>query len=105
MAVYLFANIEVKASEFARFIEVMGDVAASVTAAGWKLTGAFIQRTGQLNTVIDVWELEDFNHMNTGMAAVAQHPEFARISATLSEVVVRESLTFADKLTYPAAKG
>eukprot|EP01035_Chromulina_nebulosa_P064676 gene64676-88474_t len=29
-----------------------------------------VLRTGQLNTVIDVWELNDHNHMNAGFAAV-----------------------------------
>ena len=100
MSVYLLANIEVKAGQFERFKAVMAETQACVVAAGWKLTGAFMHRTGQLSTVVDIWELDDFNHMNTGMAAVAQHPEFARISATLAEVVVKETLTLADRIKY-----
>ena len=100
MSVYLFANIEVKAGQFERFKAVMAEVETCVIAAGWKLNGAFMYRTGQLSTVIDIWELDDFNHMNSGMAAVAGHPEFARISATLAEVVIKESLTLADRISY-----
>lgn len=102
MAVYLFANIEVRAADFARFTEVMGEIEAAVIGAGWKLVGAFVQRTGQLNTVIDLWELEDFGHMDRGMRALGANPRFPEIKAVLEAAVVKETLTFADRLTYPA---
>jgi hypothetical protein len=31
---------------------------------GWKLSNAFIARTGKLNTVIDLWEMDDFAHFD-----------------------------------------
>ncbi len=101
MSVYLIANIEVKASGFARFSEAMGRMLPILEKAGWKLAGAFAVRVGQLNTVIDVWELNDHNHMNIGMGAVAQDPGFPEIQAALGETIIRETLSFADKLTYP----
>jgi hypothetical protein len=76
-------------------------VAPIVEVAGWKLASAYVTRVGQLNTVIDVWELKDFNHMNRGMQALARHPRFPAIQAVLQEVIAKETLTLADKLTYP----
>jgi hypothetical protein len=101
MSVYLIANIEVRAAGFSRFVEVMSEVVAIAKTAGWKLESAYATRVGQLNTVIDVWELEDFNHMNRGMQALAQHPRFPAIQAVLHDVIVKETLSLADKLTYP----
>ena len=105
MAVYLFANLEIQAAEFARFIEVMGEIEPIVASAGWRLVGAFVQRTGRLNTVIDLWELEDFGHMDRGMRALAANARFPEIKAVLDAVVLKETLTLADKLTYPVAAG
>ena len=101
MSVFLIATIQVKASGFSAFKAVMARVQAIAEGAGWKLNAAYATRVGKLNTVIDVWELNDFNHMNAGMAALAQHPDFPEIQAVLHETIVEETLSLADKLTYP----
>lgn len=101
MSVFLIANIKVKASGLAAFKATMARVQAIAEGAGWRLAAAYALRTGKLNTVIDVWELNDFNHMNVGMAALAQHPDFPEIQAVLQETIVEETLSLADKLTYP----
>ncbi len=69
-------------------------------AAGWRLAGAFVQRTGRLNTVIDLWELEDFNHYDRGIRALTGHVDFAGIAATLAETVRNETIVFADRAPY-----
>ncbi len=101
MSVFLIANIEVRGSEFTRFTDVMGEVTAAAEAAGWKLNSAYVLRTGQLGTVIDIWELDDFDHMQSGMAAIAAMPRCAQIQAVLQAAIIKETLSFADKLTYP----
>ena len=35
---------------------------------GWRLAGAFVQRTGRLGNVIDLWELEDYQHYHRARA-------------------------------------
>ena len=102
MSVYLIANIQVRAASFSKFTAVMSKIVAIAETAGWKLASAYVTRVGQLNTVIDVWELDDFNHMNAGMGAIAAHPDFPAIQAVLQEAIIQETLSFADKLTYPA---
>ena len=101
LSVFLIATIEVKASLFGPFTEAMGTLQAVVESAGWKLTSAHVQRTGQLNTVINVWELNDLNHMNAGFAAVGMDPRAAGIQGVLGEAVIKETLTFADAISYP----
>jgi hypothetical protein len=101
MSVYLIANIQVRPASFAKFTAVMSKIVAIAEAAGWKLASAYVTRVGQLSTVIDVWELDDFNHMNLGMQALATHPDFPSIQAVLQDAVIQETLSFADKLVYP----
>ncbi len=101
MSVYLIATIEVKASLFGPFTEAMGTLQAIVEGAGWKLASAYVLRTGQLNTVIDIWELDDHNHMTAGFAAVGTDPRAAGIATVLGEAVIKETITFADAITFP----
>ena len=101
MSVYLIATIEVKASLFGPFTEAVGVLQAIVESAGWKLASAHVLRTGQLNTVINVWELNDHNHMTAGFDAVGTDPRAAGIQGVLGEAVIKETLTFADAISYP----
>ena len=101
LSVFLIATIEVKASLFGPFTEAMGTLQAVVESAGWKLTSAHVLRTGQLNTLINIWELNDLNHMTAGFAAVATDPRAAGIQGVLADAVIRETLTFADAISFP----
>lgn len=102
MSVYLIATIEVKGAGFARFSQAMADMIPILESVGWKLASAYALRTGLLGTVIDVWEMADFNQINVGMAAVAQSPKFPQIQDALQDTIIKETLVLADKLTYPA---
>jgi hypothetical protein len=101
VSVYLIATLEVKASLFGPFTEAVGVLQAIVESAGWKLSSAHVLRTGQLNTVINVWELNDYNHMSVGFAAFGSDPRAAEIQGVLGEAVLKETLTFADAISYP----
>jgi len=105
MSVYLFATLELKASGVAAFTKVMGEAIPILEAAGWRLVNAFSPRTGPLHTIIDQWELTDFNHLDTGMKALATHPKFPEIHAVLRETIIKETLVLADKLVYPGLEG
>ena len=101
MSVNLIATIEVRPDAFDRFCAAVGEIIGIVGEAGWKLVGAYQLRTGQLYTVVDVWRLDDFNHLDVGLAALARHPRFADLRATLHETVVKETLALANPLNYP----
>ncbi|HWA63309.1 MAG TPA: NIPSNAP family protein [Caulobacteraceae bacterium] len=100
MSTYLHVTLEVKAAGLARFMGAMGEAVPILEAQGWKLAGAFVQRTGRLNTVIDLWELDDFGHFDRGLKAFLAHPSFAGIKAVLDDTVLSETIVFADKAPY-----
>lgn len=100
MAIYFQATIELRAEGAAKFFQTMETVLPIAVAAGWKLTGAYVQRTGRLHTVIDVWELEDFNHYDRGLQAIARHARFPEIAAALAETVERETTVFMERAPY-----
>jgi hypothetical protein len=100
MAVYLQATIEVHASGFEQFCQTMEEIVPIVEGVGWRLEGAYVQRTGRLHTVIDLWKLEDFNHFDRGIGAIAAHARGDALRSALAETVSAETLVFASKAPY-----
>lgn len=100
MSVYVHVTLEVKAACAARFVEAMGEIVPLLESWGWKLTGAFMQRTGKLNTIIDLWEIDDHNHFDTVLKKFAAHPRFPALKAVLDDTVTSETIVFANKLDY-----
>ncbi len=103
MSVYLIATIELKAGAMPRFMSAIAEMIPILEGVGWKLASAYTLRTGQLGTVIDIWEMADFNAMNVGMGAIAKSPRFPEIQVILQETIAKETLVLADKLEYPSA--
>jgi NIPSNAP len=101
MSVNLIATIEVRPDGFERFCAAVGEIVSIVGEVGWRLVGAYQLRTGQLYTVIDVWQLDDFNHLDIGLAALARHPRFAHLRDVLHETIAKETLALANRLDYP----
>jgi hypothetical protein len=100
MSIHLHVTLEVHAAGMAKFCALMEELVPIAESVGWKLKGAFVQRTGRLNNVIDLWELDDFNHFDRGIQAIAQHADSARLLSTLAETVASETIVFADKAPY-----
>jgi NIPSNAP len=103
MSVYLHVTLEVHAAGLAKFMAGMGDTAVPfLEGQGWRLAGAFVQRSGRLGTVIDLWELDDFQHYDTALQAFRRDPRFPAFGAMLAETVISETVVFADKAPYMA---
>lgn len=101
MSVYLHVTLEIHAAQLARFMEGMGTIATPfLERAGWRLRGAFVQRTGRLGNVIDVWELDDFQHYDRALKALAADPAFPEFKRMLDEAVISETAVFADAAPY-----
>lgn len=101
MSVYLHVTLEIHAAGLARFLDGMGEVATPfLEGQGWRLAGAFVQRTGRLGNVIDLWELDDFQHYDRGLKAFAADPRFPAFQAMLAETVISETVVFADRASY-----
>ena len=101
MSVYLHVTLEIHAAGLARFLDGMEKTAVPfLEKQGWKLAGAFVQRSGRLGNVIDLWELDDFQHYDTALKAFYGEPGFAAFAAMLGETVISETVVFADKASY-----
>ena len=97
---YLHVTLELQPGALDRFKAVMARALPVLQAAGWRLAGAYLQRTGRLNTVVDLWELQDANHYDRGIAALVVRPDFAEIKAELDACVAKETVVFADAVSY-----
>jgi len=100
MSVFLQSTLEIRAAGFAQFCQTMDEIVGIVEEVGWRLDGAYVQRTGRLHTVIDLWELEDFNHFDRGIQAITGHARGEAIRAALADTVVSETVVFASKAPY-----
>jgi hypothetical protein len=102
MSICLQATLEIEAAGLARFTATMGEAVAILEAVGWKLDGAYMHCTGRLNTVVDLWTLEDYNHYERGIQTLMSHPRFPVIGEVLAATVRNETLVFLQKFTYPS---
>ena len=92
MAHYLLATLKVKYGQQRKFNEVMSHLKPALEKSGWKLIGAYQTAIGRLNSVIDLWEVNNPNAVTETLAAVGKDPEFAKWAAQLPELVEEEVL-------------
>jgi len=101
MSVYLHVTLEIHAAGLARFLQAMEETAVPfLEGQGWKLTGAFVQRSGRLGNVIDLWELDDFQHYDRALSAFYGEPGFAAFKTVLEETVISETVVFCNAASY-----
>ncbi len=92
--------MKIRPGQMSRFNEVMAEMVPEMEARGWKLVGAWSNLIGRLDTVVDLWQVEDANAVRTTLMATAGHPDFPRWYATLSDVVLEETLQLMLPLPY-----
>jgi hypothetical protein len=100
MGIHLQATLEIEAAGFERFVATMGEAVPILESIGWRLAGAYMHCTGRLHTVVDLWQLEDYNHYERGMQALMGHPRFPALAKALAETVRNETLVFLQPLRY-----
>lgn len=100
MSINLHVTMEVREGALGAFNTWMAKAVGLLEKQGWKLESAFIQRTGRLNTVIHIWELESFEHFGTGGRGYSKEPEFAEVRAKLDELMLSETIVFMSRSPY-----
>ena len=101
MSVYLHVTLEIHAAGLGDFLEGMEKTAVPfLEGEGWRLAGAFVQRTGRLGNVIDLWELDDFQHYDRALQAFMADPRFPAFRDLLARTVISETVVFADQASY-----
>ncbi|MCG2840541.1 NIPSNAP family protein [Sandaracinobacter sp. RS1-74] len=98
MPVYLEARIRAVPGKLRPLVELLsGELIPLMQGQGWKLQGLFVGKTGPINTIINLWELEDMEHFRRAYGGFVGHPDFPSIRARLDSHVQEEVLTFLDR--------
>jgi len=101
MSVYLHVTLEIHAAGLPRFLDAMGKTAVPILEGeGWRLAGAFVQRSGRLGNVIDLWELDDFQHYDRALQVFSAHEAFPAFKKMLEETVISETVVFCNAASY-----
>ena len=100
MSYYLLATLKVKFGQQRKFYEVMSHLKPVLEKAGWKLVGAYENAIGRLNTVNDLWEINDPNAVPSTLAVASQDADFVRWAANLPELLEEEVLQIMTKVPY-----
>ncbi len=97
--IHLQSTIWVRPGKMAAMLDIIRDRLVPILqdGAGWRLIGCFEQRIGRLNTLIDLWELEDYNHFTRAFAAYREDPDYPSIRILIDECVEQETLVFMEK--------
>lgn len=97
MPVYMQATIRAVPGKLPKLQETLLKMFPILEANGWKLHGCFVHATGLNNTITDLWEMDDMEHMKRARAAMARHADFPEIRKALDECVRDEELIFMDR--------
>lgn len=100
MSIHMQATIEPNPEGLPELLAVLAEMVGILESEGWRLAGAFEQRTGRLHTIIDLWELDDYNHYAGGLQALSQHARFPAIAQVLAANIRSETLVFLEKAPY-----
>jgi len=98
--VYLHVTLKVVQSEVENFYAAMEKAVPIIEELGWKFIGAWVDRVGRLNTVIDLWELEDANMYWRVMKEFSERPEYPAFKEVLEKSVEEEVVHMMDKVPY-----
>ena len=100
MSIRMQSTLEIAPGQMENFVTAMNMAVPVMEKFGWKLVQAFAQFSGQLGTVVDVWELEDAGQYQRGMEHLMSHaiyPEFVKI---LHTAVQKETIVLAFPVPY-----
>ncbi len=96
MPVYLQATLELFPGKIGQFRKTLQKTVPIMESAGWKLVGSWVHTSGPLNTVTDLWQLEDMNAQSRAFVALTGNEQYPEIRKSLDECVQKETLVFMD---------
>lgn len=96
MAVHMQATIELFPGKIGQFKKTLLKTIPIMESAGMKLVGSWVSTSGVLNTVTDLWLLEDLNTQSRAFAALMAHESFAEIRRSFDECIQKETIVFMD---------
>jgi hypothetical protein len=94
--IYLKSEIEIRPGRISEMLDLLKLRIFPILEGkgGWKVMGCFVQQTGQLNTIVDIWALDDFGHFERAYSIFREDPEYPEIRRFLDTYVEKERLIF-----------
>lgn len=98
--IYFKAEITVRANDLPALLKLFEERFFPILEeeGGWRLVGCFVQRTGRINTLIDIWELDNYAHFESGYAVFRANPNYQEIRQALDDLVESETIVFMEHL-------
>ncbi|WP_439534413.1 NIPSNAP family protein [Polymorphobacter sp.] len=94
---YMKAEITIQPGHLPAMLELLQTRIFPIMESGtWRLVGCFVQRTGRLNTIVDLWEMDSLADFDTTYAIFRGHPDYPEIRVLLDTYVETETLVFMD---------
>lgn len=98
--VYLHVTLKIIQSEVGNFYGAMDKAVPILEELGWKFVGAWLGRVGRLNTVVDLWELEDANMYWRVLKEFTERPEYPAIQEVFNTAIEEEVVHMMDRVPY-----
>lgn len=96
--IFLKAEITVQPGHLAAMLELLRERIFPIMEGkgSWRLAGCFVQRTGRLNTIVDLWEMDDLGDFTRTYQVFREQPDYPEIRVLLDRYVETETLVFME---------
>jgi hypothetical protein len=100
--IYLQARVQLKYGKLGEFMKQMETIVPMLESKGWKLIGSWHTLVGNLAEVVDLWEVDDANHV--AMEIIDQvngvDQAFSAAYPALFDLIDVETLSLMRKTTF-----
>lgn len=100
MTIRMQSTLEIRSGEMENFVTAMNMAVPVMEEFGWKLVQAFAQFSGQLGTVVDVWELKNAGEYQRGMEFLVSHPIYPEFIKLINAAVQKETVVLGFPVPY-----
>lgn len=97
---YLHATLKIRHGQLDRFVEAKAAQVPVLEGYGWRLVGGWTTMFGRIYTVINIWEVPDFDTFTQSSARWRDSPEGQAFRVVTKEVVEEEVLVLMRSLPY-----
>lgn len=95
---YLKAEITVNPGDLQPMLALLNDRIFPIMEGqgSWRMMGCFVQRTGRLNTIVDLWQMDDYADFSATYDVFRGHADYPEIRVLLDRYVETETLVFME---------
>lgn len=95
--VYMKAEISVTNGNLNNMVELLKTrVFPIMEGFGWRMIGCFVQTSGRLGTIVDLWEMNDLNVFSGVYDRYRSHPDYPEIRRLLDIYIDTETIVFME---------